>query len=93
MEWLTVLRMNKDFMEFMRFHYPDDAGQEFKMTVVRAPDPTAAAEPAFDTPTRLDATRAALGGRVRPWTSGTRRGRLLRPPLGDLGAREFTNRS
>ena len=24
LEWLTVLRMNKDFMDFMRFHYPDD---------------------------------------------------------------------
>ena len=89
---LTVLRMNKDFMDFMRFHYPDDAGQEFKMTVARAPpDPTTAAEPAFETPTRWD--RATLGGRARPWTFGTRRGRLLRPPHGDLGAREFTNRS
>ena len=53
LEWLTVLRMNKDFMDFMRFHYPDDAGQDFKMTVVRAPAsstpaPTAA-EPAFET--------------------------------------------
>ena len=67
LEWLTVLRMNKDFMEFMRFHYgPDDAGQdqEFKMTVVRAPAsstpaPTAA-EPAFETPTRWDATEPRL---------------------------------
>ena len=52
--------MNKDFMGFMRFHYPDEAGQEFKMTVARAPDPTEAAEPAFETPTRLDATEPRL---------------------------------
>ena len=60
LEWLTVLRMNKDFMDFMRFHYPDEAGQEFKMTVARAPDPTEAAEPAFETPTRWDATEQRL---------------------------------
>ena len=42
-------------------NYQDDAGQEFKMTVVRAaPSPTAAAEPAFETPTRLDATEPRL---------------------------------
>ena len=34
--------------------------KEFKMTVVRAPDPTAAAEPAFETPTRWDATEQRL---------------------------------
>ena len=94
---LTVLRMNKDFMDFMRFHYPDDAGQEFKMTVARAPpDPTTAAEPAFETPTRWDypgtppsnawRTSTALGFR-RPSRPSTA------PPPWTSRLREFTNRS
>ena len=39
MEWLTVLRMNKDFMEFMRFHYPDDAGLRAGVQDDRRPRP------------------------------------------------------
>ena len=45
-------------------HYPDDAGQDFKRTVVRAPALSTlaltAAEPAFQTPTRWDATEPRL---------------------------------
>ena len=40
LEKLTLLRMNKKFMGFMRAHHNDIAQQEFKMTVVRAPPPT-----------------------------------------------------
>ena len=74
--------MNKDFMGFMRFHYPDEAGQEFKMTVARAPDPIEAAEPAprpqhaWTPPSRAWRTSTALGFRhpSRPSTAP--------PPLG-----------
>ena len=33
-EILAVLRMNRDFMEFMRLHYKDAARQHFGMTIV-----------------------------------------------------------
>ena len=35
LEKLTILRMNKKFMGFMRAHRNDIAQQEFKMTVIR----------------------------------------------------------
>ena len=59
------------------------------MTVARAPpDPTDYGGGArFRDPNTLGRHRATLGGgRARPWAFGTRRGRLLRPPLGDLGS-------
>ena len=94
---LTVLRMNKDFMDFMRFHYPDDAGQEFKMTVARAPpDPTTAAEPAFETPTRWDATEQRLEDEHGLGLSAPVAAVYCAPPLGhgELGSESrFTNRS
>ena len=45
LEMLTILRMNRGFMDFMRTHYNDAAEQEFKMTVVRAPTAASAAPP------------------------------------------------
>ena len=36
LEMLVVLRMNKEFMQFMREHYAQEAGQQFNATVVRA---------------------------------------------------------
>ena len=34
LEMLVVLRMNKDFMEFMRAHYADKARERFGMQIV-----------------------------------------------------------
>ena len=38
LEMLVILRMNRDFMEFMREHYNHLSHQDFKMTVVRQAD-------------------------------------------------------
>ena len=38
---LVVLSMNRSFMAFMRKHYPQVAGQHFKMTVITLADNTA----------------------------------------------------
>ena len=38
LEKLTLLRINRGFMEFMREHYNHLSRQDFKMTVVREKD-------------------------------------------------------
>ena len=34
LEMLVILRMNRDFMQFMREHYPEVAKQHFSRTIV-----------------------------------------------------------
>ena len=73
LEKLTILRMNKKFMGFMRAHRNDIAQQEFKMTVIRTPPrsppapstpgqstSTAADEDEWETPNSLDALEPRL---------------------------------
>ena len=59
---LTVLRINRKFMEHMRAHYSKEAKQQFKMTTVPEesgaqpavvpPNPAATPQTATDTPPR-----------------------------------------
>jgi hypothetical protein len=74
LEKLTLLRMNKKFMDFMRTHRNDVSGQPFNMTVVRSPSAprsstpstpgpstsTAVNEDEWETPGSLDAGEPRL---------------------------------
>ena len=82
LEMLTLLRINRKFMEHMRKYYNHKSKDEFKMTVVKLPPPTAAAAPStpscssstlpdmWETPTSIDATEPRLEVEAVPDDAG-----------------------
>ena len=60
LEKITLLRMNRTFMEFMRAHYNHISQQEFQRTVVRADDAEVPA-PSTPLPAAARATGAECG--------------------------------
>ena len=70
LEMLTVLRINRKFMEFMRMHYNDKSRDAFQMTVVKLPSEASTSTPS--TPSCSDTTLSDM------WASPTN---ATEPPL------------
>ena len=61
LEKLTILRMNKKFMDFMRSNHNDVAEQSFKMTVVRSPPPPASSPASSSAPSTPGPSTSSAG--------------------------------